>query len=135
MEHYLFISCYKFSIFSHEIIIFRHLIFQQISEKRLEKTNWSTIFLCYVIEKLYFFEIRNILENPQILRREFLLCSSSQSQPPKSAYPLYLWPRSKVWIRAHEASIQTAATKVTNIGDRRSLVASVLPLPAATQDL
>ena len=32
-------------------------------------------------------------------------------------YPLYLWPRSKVWMRAHKASIQTAATKVTDIGD------------------
>ena len=28
---------------------------------------------------------------------------------------LYLWPRSKCWIRANRASIQHAATKVTNI--------------------
>jgi len=27
----------------------------------------------------------------------------------------YLWPRSKVWMRALKASIQTAATKVTNM--------------------
>ena len=32
----------------------------------------------------------------------------------------YLWPRSKVWMRALKASIQTAATKVTNIGVRLS---------------
>ena len=37
-------------------------------------------------------------------------------------------------MRARGASIQTAATKVTNIGDRLSLWASVLPLPAANQD-
>ena len=37
-------------------------------------------------------------------------------QNPQRKYPLYLWPRSKVWMRAHKASIQTAATKVTNIG-------------------
>uniref|UniRef100_UPI003FEF43B6 hypothetical protein n=1 Tax=Anaerobutyricum hallii TaxID=39488 RepID=UPI003FEF43B6 len=30
---------------------------------------------------------------------------------------LYLWPRRKVWMRAHKASIQNAATKVTDIGD------------------
>ena len=61
--------------------------------------------------------------------------SSNQSQPAKRAYPLYLWPRSKVWIRVRGASIQTSATKVTNIGDRLSLRASVSPLPAANQDL
>ena len=33
---------------------------------------------------------------------------------------LYMWPRSKVWMRALKASIQTAATKVTNIGARLS---------------
>ena len=27
----------------------------------------------------------------------------------------YLWPWSKVWMRARKASIQTAATKVTNM--------------------
>ena len=36
---------------------------------------------------------------------------------PQREYPLYLWPRRKVWMRAHKASIQTAATKVTDIGD------------------
>ena len=57
----------------------------------------------------------------------FILLSSSSnllinlpdwnSQNPQREYPLYLWPRSKVWMRAHKASIQTAATKVTDIGD------------------
>ena len=43
-----------------------------------------------------------------------------------------MWPRSKVWIRAYEASIQTAATKVTNIG---FLFTESVSLPAATQSL
>ena len=38
-------------------------------------------------------------------------------QNPQREYPLYLWPRNKVWMRAHKASIQNAATKVTDIGD------------------
>ena len=46
--------------------------------------------------------------------------STAKAQPPKRVYPLYLWPRSKVWMRALKASIQTAATKVTNIGARLS---------------
>ena len=96
-------------------IISQHILecknfFQQISEK-VEEVNQSNIFLYYVIEKLIFLQIHNILEN--------------HSQPAKRAYPLYLWPRSKVWIQAYEASIQTAATKVTDIGDRLSLLASV----------
>ena len=47
--------------------------------------------------------------------------STAKAQPPKRVYPLYLWPRSKVWMRALKASIQTAATKVTNIGGGDSL--------------
>ena len=39
------------------------------------------------------------------------------NQNPQRKYTLYLWPRSKVWMWAHKASIQTAATKVTDIGD------------------
>ena len=50
--------------------------------------------------------------------------STTKAQPPKRVYPLYLWPRSKVWMRALKASIQTAATKVTNIGGRLSSGAS-----------
>ena len=50
--------------------------------------------------------------------------STAKAQPPKRVYPLYLWPRSKVWMRALKASIQTAATKVTNIGVRLSSGAS-----------
>ena len=50
--------------------------------------------------------------------------STAKAQPPKRVYPLYLWPRSKVWMRALKASIQTAATKVTNIGGRLSSGAS-----------
>ena len=51
--------------------------------------------------------------------------STAKAQPPKRVYPLYLWPRSKVWMRALKASIQTAATKVTNIGARLSSGASL----------
>ena len=57
----------------------------------------------------------------------FILLSSSPNllinlpdwnkQNPQREYPLYLWPRNKVWMRAHKASIQNAATKVTDIGD------------------
>jgi len=47
--------------------------------------------------------------------------STAKAQPPKR---VYLWPRSKVWMRALKASIQTAATKVTNIGGRLSSGAS-----------
>ena len=53
--------------------------------------------------------------------------STAKAQPPKRVYPLYLRPRSKVWMRALKASIQTAATKVTNIGVRLSSGASLLP--------
>ena len=53
---------------------------------------------------------------------------SSQRQPEKRTDTLYLWPRSKVWMRAHKASIQTAATKDTNIGYRFSSRVSVPPL-------
>ena len=48
----------------------------------------------------------------------------AKAQPPKRVWPLYLWPWSKVWMRALKASIQTAATKVTNIGGRLSSGAS-----------
>ena len=60
-------------------------------------------------------QIHNILENPQIsnMNSDFVPASTVSQQ---RAYPLYLWPRSKVWIRAYEASVQTAATKVINIG-------------------
>ena len=30
--------------------------------------------------------------------------STAKAQPPKRVYPLYLWPRSKVWMRALKAS-------------------------------
>ena len=44
LEYYLFISCYESGIFLHEIIIFQQRILQQISEKRLKKTDWRIIF-------------------------------------------------------------------------------------------
>ena len=38
-------------------------------------------------------------------------------------------------MRAYGANIQTAATKVTNIGDRLALAASVLPLSVMNLNL
>ena len=43
---------------------------------------------------------------------DFMNCQ--QTELPK-VNKAYLWPRSKVWMRALKASIQTAATKVTNM--------------------
>ena len=51
---------------------------------------------------------------------------TANAQPSKKAYSLYLWPRSKCWIRASRASIQHAATKVKNIGNKLSSKASIL---------
>ena len=49
---------------------------------------------------------------PQIPPTDFMNCQ--QTELPK-VNKAYLWPRSKVWMRALKASIQTAATKVTNM--------------------
>ena len=73
---------------------------QRISEK-FEKVNQNNILLYYIMEKLIFLQIHNILENPQILQLKFWFSFSDHCQPPKRAYPLYLWPRSKVWMRVH----------------------------------
>ena len=64
-------------------------------------------------------ESQNLPAIPQITPTiNSIFPSTAKAQPPKRVYPLYLWPRSKVWMRALKASIQTAATKVTNIGGR-----------------
>ena len=57
----------------------------------------------------------------------FILLSSSPNllinlpdrnkQNPQREYPLYLWPRNKVWMRAHKASIKKKKKKITDIGD------------------
>ena len=70
-------------------------------------------------------ESQNLPAIPQITPTiNSIFPSTAKAQPPKRVYPLYLWPRSKVWMRALKASIQTAATKVTNIGGRLSSGAS-----------
>ena len=55
------------------------------SVKKFEKVNQSNIFLYYVIEKLIFLQIHNILENPQIsnMNSDFVLASkvSQQREP------------------------------------------------------
>ena len=48
----------------------------------------------------------------KLLAMPLLQQPKSEKQNP---HTLYLWPRSKCWIRASRASIQHAATKVTNI--------------------
>ena len=57
----------------------------------------------------------NLLEIPQIppaINRIFL---PSQNTALCKINKAYLWPRSKGWMRALKASIQPAATKVTNM--------------------
>ena len=57
----------------------------------------------------------NLLEIPQIppaINRIFL---PSQNTALWKINKAYLWPRSKGWMRALKASIQPAATKVTNM--------------------
>ena len=81
----------------------------------------------------YFMESHNHLMIPQIppaINRIFL---PSQNTALCKINKAYLWPRSKGWMRALKASIQPAATKVTNIGVRLSSGAS--PLPAANSYL
>ena len=76
---------------------------------------------------IFWEQAENFYLLPQIPTTTILIRSkSSQRQPEKRTDTLYFWPRSKVWMRAHKASIQTAATKVTNIGYRFSSRASVL---------
>ena len=76
--------------------------------------------------KFNFSASRKLLKNPQIFTNlNFEFTSVANEQNPKRVYPLYLWPRSKGWMRARGASVQPAATKVTNIGDRLSLEASI----------
>ena len=62
----------------------------------------------------------------------------AQQQPQSELYNQnnpYMWPRSKCWIRASRASIQHAATKVTNIDSFHSQSSSVLSiLPEANQN-
>ena len=60
-------------------------------------------------------ESQNLLEIPQIppaINRIFL---PSQNTALWKINKAYLWPRSKGWMRALKASIQPAATKVTNM--------------------
>ena len=63
----------------------------------------------------YFMESHNHLMIPQIppaINRIFL---PSQNTALWKINKAYLWPRSKGWMRALKASIQPAATKVTNM--------------------
>ena len=51
---------------------------------------------------------------PQIHQLIFRVISCQQTEQ-RRRNKAYLWPRSKCWIRASRASIQHAATKVTNM--------------------
>ena len=84
--------------------------------KKFEKVNQSNIFLYHVIEKLIFYKFIIFWRIPKSSKMNSDFPPTANAQPSKKAYSLYLWPRSKCWIRANRASIQHAATKVTNIG-------------------
>ena len=58
---------------------------------------------------------------PKSLQNKFGFCLGSQRQLPKRDNTLYLWPRSKGWMRAVKRTFNHAATKVTNIGYALSL--------------
>ena len=84
--------------------------------KKFEKVNQSNIFLYHVIEKMIFYKFIIFWRIPKSSKMNSDFPPTANAQPSKKAYSLYLWPRSKCWIRANRASIQHAATKVTNIG-------------------
>ena len=100
--------------------------------KKFEKVNQSNIFLYHVIEKMIFYKFIIFWRIPKSSKMNSDFPPTANAQPSKKAYSLYLWPRSKCWIRASRASIQHAATKVTNIGNKLSSKASILP--AANQN-
>ena len=82
--------------------------------KKFEKVNQSNIFLYHVIEKMIFYKFIIFWRIPKSSKMNSDFPPTANAQPSKKAYSLYLWPRSKCWIRASRASIQHAATKVTN---------------------
>ena len=88
--------------------------------------NQSNIFLYHVIEKLIFYKFIIFWRILKSSKMNSDFPPTANAQPSKKAYSLYLWPRSKCWIRASRASIQHAATKVTNIGNKLSSKASTL---------
>ena len=100
--------------------------------KKFEKVKQSNIFLYHVIEKMIFYKFIIFWRIPKSSKKNSDFPPTANAQPSKKAYSLYLWPRSKCWIRASRASIQHAATKVTNIGNKLSSKASILP--AANQN-
>ena len=128
------ISSNTFSIFSPEISL--QLIspqrLPQNSQKALHRNvasqnsvfkrySFSFIYLSFLVKILIcearetptgntIFYVSCLL--PQIPPTDFMNCQ--QTELPK-VNKAYLWPRSKVWMRALKASIQTAATKVTNM--------------------
>ena len=57
------------------------------SVKKFEKVNQSNIFLYYVIEKLIFLQIHNILENPQISNMNSDFVPASTVSPQRDPIP------------------------------------------------
>ena len=47
--------------------------------------------------------------------KKILIYRAGEADELREINKAYLWPWSKVWMRARKASIQTAATKVTNM--------------------
>ena len=88
--------------------LYRELVFWKIDTGTIcEKyfLNWFEILSVFI--DLY---ISRILF--QIHPSNFTICQQTELLKVNKAY---LWPRSKVWLQAPKASIQTAATKVTNM--------------------
>ena len=101
--------------------------------KKFEKVNQSNIFLYHVIEKLIFYKFIIFWRILKSSKMNSDFPPTANAQPSKKAYSLYLWPRSKCWIRASRASIQHAATKVTNKDSFSEGVCLASILPAANQ--
>ena len=73
----------------------------------------STTYDCSTTINFLAVLLNSSSSNPTIDSLALPGCQQTELQKINKAY---LWPRSKCWIRANRASIQHAATKVTNIG-------------------
>ena len=88
----------------------------------------SPLFLILLVPFLILQKnVKNVnifVQNASFLKKITCMAKKRPKSSPKEGINLYLWPWSKVRTRACGASIQTAATKVTDIGAIPSLGAS-----------
>ena len=103
----------------HFLIIITAIFQQFQSKKQSFVLNLSFLPISFKYQaSIYknFGASRKLLPSPPNLHNHYLIqTKSSQRQPGKRTDTLYLWPRSKGWMRARGANIQPAATKVTNM--------------------